>query len=261
MKRTLIQPDLDRIPSVFHSLFLASSVYDSSCSSEAKVLYVERDGGYFLKSAPKGSLEKEATLTRFFHTKQLAANVLAYESLDQDWLLTTRVPGEDCTHAAYLSAPKKLCDTTAELLRHLHDMEPAGCPIPNQLKSYLATATRNFDAGRFHPSRLTEDFHHLSTDEVWQIVENNSYLLKTDTLLHGDYCLPNIILNDWHFSGFIDLDNGGIGDRHIDLYWALWSLRFNLKSDRYSSRFLDVYGRDKVDVNKLKLVSAIEAFD
>lgn len=84
--------------------------------------------------------------------------------------------------------------------------------------------------------------------------------MQTDTLLHGDYCLPNIILDNWKFSGFIDLDSGGVGDRHVDLFWGLWTLNYNLKTDKYSRRFVDAYGSDKVDIEKLRLIAAIEVF-
>jgi kanamycin kinase len=78
--------------------------------------------------------------------------------------------------------------------------------------------------------------------------------------LHGDYCLPNIILDDWQFSGFIDLDNSGVGDRHVDLFWATWTLFFNLKTDKYRERFIDAYGREKVDEDMLRAIAAIEVF-
>ena len=92
------------------------------------------------------------------------------------------------------------------------------------------------------------------------MVNTCGHLLKSDVLLHGDYCLPNIMLNNWQFSGFIDVGNGGRGDRHIDLFWGIWSLNFNLKTDRYRNRFLDAYGRDKVDEARLHVVAAAEVF-
>ena len=84
--------------------------------------------------------------------------------------------------------------------------------------------------------------------------------LKSDTLLHGDYCLPNIMLENWRFTGFIDLGRGGIGDRHIDLFWGAWTLEFNLHTDKYGSRFLDAYGRDRVEEEMLRVVAAAEVF-
>lgn len=84
--------------------------------------------------------------------------------------------------------------------------------------------------------------------------------LQSKVLLHGDYCLPNIILDNWNFSGFIDVGSGGVGDRHIDLFWGTWTLWFNLKTNKYHERFLDAYGRDKADESILKVVAAAEVF-
>ena len=63
MLRTRITLELDKIPELFHRLLADAPVYDSSCSPEARVLYVDRDGGFYLKSAPAGSLKNEAALT------------------------------------------------------------------------------------------------------------------------------------------------------------------------------------------------------
>ena len=83
-------------------------------------------------------------------------------------------------------------------------------------------------------------------------------LLKKDVLLHGDYCLPNVILDHWKFSGYIDLGCGGLGDRHIDLVWGLWTLKFNLGTAEYTDRFMDAYGRDRIEPEKLRMVAAME---
>ena len=259
MKRTLIMPELSAFPEQFQPLLQGVPVYDSSCSSTARVYCIDTDGGLYLKTAPKGTLAKEAAMTGFFHSKGLAAQVLAYESLDADWLLTARIPGEDCTDAMYLADPQRLCDTTAQLLRMLHDTDPIGCPI-NRTVDYLATARKNYQEANYDSSLFPDNWGYRTAEEAWRVVEENAGYLQTDTLLHGDYCLPNIMLNNWQFSGFIDLDAGGIGDRHIDLFWGIWSLQFNLKTDRYRERFLDVYGRESVSEEMFPVISAFEVF-
>ena len=91
--------------------------------------------------------------------------------------------------------------------------------------------------------------------------ENKGTFLKTDTFIHGDACLPNFILKEAdHFSCFIDLGLADFSDRHIDLFWAVWSLNYNLHDPKYAELFLDYYGIEQVDVNKLRLVAAFEAF-
>ena len=92
------------------------------------------------------------------------------------------------------------------------------------------------------------------------MVQRNLDILDSRVLLHGDYCLPNVMLDNWTFSGFLDVGGGGIGDRHIDLYWGCWSLQFNLKDTRFCSRFLDAYGRQDVDTEKLRILNAFESF-
>lgn len=257
MQRKPAVLEQDHVPAVFHEFLDGAAVFDSSCSAVAQVWFLDKGPGFYLKKAPEGSLQREAELTRFFHSKDLAAEVLAYECLDSDWLLTRRVPGEDCTWQPYLDDPKRLCDTVAELLRQLHELPVSGCPVPDRTADYLATARRNYLAGicdlSYHPK-------HATPEDAWQVVEENGKFLRTDTLLHGDYCLPNIMLDNWAFSGFIDLDHAGVGDRHVDIFWGIWSLEFNLKTDRYRNRFLDAYGREHVSQDLLETVASIEVF-
>ncbi len=61
--------------------------------------------------------------------------------------------------------------------------------------------------------------------------------------VHGDLCLPNIYANpDGSFAGFIDLGNAGLGDRYYDYAWMLWSLEYNLGTDRYNRALLEKIG-------------------
>lgn len=260
MKRTPITPDLACYPAELRPLMEGVPLYDSSCSPAAEVIYIEKDGGYFLKSAPRGDLRKEADLTRFFYEKGLSAEVLCYLSRERDWMLTRRVPGEDCTHADYLADPKRLCDRTAEMLRALHEVPVRGCPVPDRTADYLASANEGYRIGRYDASLFPDNWGYASPEEAVAVVEKEGHRLKSEVLLHGDYCLPNILLDGWEFSGFIDVGNGGVGDRHIDLFWGVWSLFFNLKTDRYGDRFLDAYGRDKIEPELLRVVAAAEVF-
>lgn len=260
MKRRRIHPDLSQFPEEFHPLLTACPIFDSSCSPEARVWYLDRDGGLFLKAAPGSSLKTEAEMTAYLHGKGLSAEVLSYLPGEADWLLTRAIPGEDCTHPMYLSSPKRLCDTTAELLRQLHDTDFTGCPVANRNESYLATAAQNHAAGKYDSGLFPDNWGFSSAREAWEEIERNGKYLTADTLLHGDYCLPNTLLQNWQFSGFIDVGNGGVGDKHIDLFWGAWTLLFNLGTDAYCSRFLDCYGRDRVQPEMLRTIAAFEVF-
>lgn len=260
MRQTRIFPKFSDFPGEFHSFLKKYPTYDSSCSKGARVFFFDGDGGFYLKTAPAGALKTEADMTRYFHGRDLGTEVLEYLPLKTDWLLTRAVPGENCTVSKYRDDPRRLCDTLAVLLRRLHETDHTGCPVPDRCETYRATARRNHDACVCDLDLFPEGWGFSSGEEAWHMVETNGPYLKTDTLLHGDYCLPNIMLDDWRFSGFIDLDSGGVGDRHIDLFWGVWSLFYNLKTNAFHDRFLDAYGRDVIEPELLRTVAAFEVF-
>ena len=45
-----------------------------------------------------------------------------------------------------------------------------------------------------------------------------------------------------------------------DLFWGMWSLQFNLKTDRYKDRVVDAYGRDRVEEEMFRTIAAAEVF-
>ncbi|MBE6635380.1 MAG: aminoglycoside 3'-phosphotransferase [Ruminococcaceae bacterium] len=260
MKKTLISSVPADIPRELLPYIKDSRIFDSSSSPEARVYYVER-GGYYLKRAVGGSLEKEALMTEYFHSKGLGTEVLEYlTSGGEDFLLTAKMRGEDCTSDIFLTSPERLCDTIAEELRILHGLDYSGCPIMNRTEVYIKTALENYKSGNYDSSHFPDSFGYSSAEEAIAVLREGRDVLRSDTLIHGDYCLPNIILDGWGLAGFIDLGNAGVADRHIDLFWGAWTLGFNLGTDKYRERFFDAYGRDRVDKYALKVVAAAEVF-
>jgi len=248
------------IPAAFHSFLDGAAAFDSSCSKTAQVWFLDKGPGYFLKKAPKGTLKNEAAMTAFFSSKNLAPEVLAYESYTEDWMLTLRAKGEDCLLSMYTDDPKKLCDTTAQLLRMLHESDTANCPVADRTRDYLSTTIHNFHHKNYDSSLFPDNWGYRCAEDAIAVVERFAPLLKADTLIHGDFCLPNVMLNNWQFSGLIDLGAAGAGDRHLDLFWGAWSLGFNLKTDAYRDRFFDAYGRDRIDFDILNSIGAFEVF-
>ena len=261
MKRTVINASELAIPEVFRHILEGAKAYDSSCSPEARVYFIDKAEGFYLKRSAKNSLYNESVMTDYFHKKGLGAKVISYVTDDYDWLLTEKMAGEDATHRDFLSEPKRLCDFLASELRNLHETDFSDCPIQNRNESYASLAEKNYNEGIFDLSLTEKLYSFKSADEAFRIFSEGKDALKGEVLLHGDYCLPNVMLNkDFTLSGFIDLGNGGVGDRHIDIFWGRWTLLFNLGTDEYADRFFDAYGRDMIDEDKLRIIAAAEAF-
>ena len=261
MKRVLIEKIPYTLPYGVDRLIIGADIYDSSCSPEARVYFIDKENGFYLKRSGKGTLKREAEMTAYFNKKGFGARVLGYESTEEcDWFLTERVVGEDCTHNTYLSDPKRLAELIGITLRHLHVTDVSDCPVKDRMSEYIALAENNYKTGNYDSTHFPDSFGYRSAEEAYAVLQEGKSELKNEVLIHGDYCLPNIMLDNWRLSGFIDLGNGGIGDRHVDLFWGAWTLMFNLGTDEYRDRFFDAYGRDKIDEEKLKIIAAAEVF-
>ncbi len=222
MMKTEIQINIADFPSELHYIFENATVYDSSSHPTMTVYY--SDAGYYVKMGEKGSLATESEMVKLFDRNGMGVELVTYISEEKDYMVTKPAEGEDATH--HLDNPEKLCEVLAEAMKFLHSRPVEGIPVSPCMDTYAK-------AGKVE-------------------------LMKQDTFIHGDFCLPNIMLDDWKFSTFIDVGLAGIGDKHIDIYWVLWSLNFNLGTDKYMDYFLDLYGREKVDMEILKLVAEEE---
>lgn len=247
---------LNTYPSALQPYLQGSQLLDCSCCSEATTFFVDR--GYYLKIAPKGSLAQEARFTQWFYAKGLSVKVVLYLSEDKDYLLTKKAEGEVLTNC--LDQPKELCRALATGLHQLQSLSVKDFPSSNKLDVYIQSAEANYHKGCFDKSLLVPWMDFTDREEAWQVFQANKHLLKSEVVVHGDYCLPNVLMKDGQFSGFIDLGQAGIGDRHTDIYWAIWSLWYNLKTDQYTDCFLDFYGRHLVNDNLLRTIAAIETF-
>lgn len=71
MIRKPVEIDPARYPDVFLPYLEKAKIYDSSCSPEAIVIFVDKDCGYYLKTAPKRDIKKRSFDDRVFCRKRV----------------------------------------------------------------------------------------------------------------------------------------------------------------------------------------------
>jgi aminoglycoside phosphotransferase len=80
---------------------------------------------------------------------------------------------------------------------------------------------------------------------------------------HGDLCLPNVLVDQARTTGFVDVGRAGLAEPHTDVADMVRSLRSHLNPQfgpEHAERFLDAYGRDRVDPARLRLHDLLESF-
>jgi kanamycin kinase len=62
-----------------------------------------------------------------------------------------------------------------------------------------------------------------------------------NVLIHGDYCLPNVLVEDGKLSALVDVGLAGLGNPETDLAAGVWTLQYNY-GPGHARAFLDAYG-------------------
>jgi aminoglycoside phosphotransferase len=83
-------------------------------------------------------------------------------------------------------------------------------------------------------------------------------------LTHGDFCLPNIILQRGRdgrveVAGLVDCGRAGVADRHQDLALAIRSLQDNF-GEEWVLFFLRAYGLPRADDEKVHFYLLLDEF-
>ena len=158
-----------------------------------------------------------------------------------DWLLTEASRGIDATDDGLRSQPERLVSLLAEGLRRFHEAPFADCPFDFRLDRALALARDRVEAGLVKPEHLHEDYSHLTIEQGLAELEADPPPEDELVVCHGDYCFPNVLIDDWAVSVFVDLGELGVADRWWDLAVGSWTTVWNLGSG-WEEPFIHAYG-------------------
>ncbi len=179
------------------------------------------------------SLERESSILKWIDERVPTPNLLYYGVQDgNEFQLTTEVIGIP-TYQVETTEREHAVKALGEALSMIHSLDPSRCPIDNRISNRLKQLQEN-----------GVDTSHLKDQPD-----------ETFMFTHGDYCLPNIIINEGELSGVIDWDYAGLADPYTDFASCIWSMGYNYgleeTAERWEPYFFMVYGLDDIDVGKL----------
>lgn len=146
------------------------------------------------------------------------------------YLLMSRIEGKMSCNTYYMERPNELLALLAEALEMLWSIDITDCPRFRDLDTELEEARYRVENGlvdveRTEPETFGENGF-SSPSELLEWLENNKPAVEP-VLSHGDFCLPNIFLNNGRISGFIDLGDTGVADKWRDISLCYRSLKHN----------------------------------
>lgn len=158
-----------------------------------------------------------------------------------EWLLLSGLPGRDATHPDLTGDQATLVGLLAQGLHAFHDVDPRDCPFDFRLDTALDRARHRVEEGLVVPEDLHREHQHLTPADVLARLVDERPRTEDVVVCHGDYCLPNVLIQGGQVVGYLDLGDLGLADRWWDLAVATWSVTWNL-GPGWEDLFLEAYG-------------------
>ena len=175
--------------------------------------------------------EEVVTMMKWLEGKIPAPKVICFETDSKyQYLLMSKVKGKVSCDEYFLEHPKELLDYLAKALKMLWSVDISDCPRIRDLDTELLEAKYRVendlvDIEDAEPATFGEGGF-KDPQELLAWLEANKPESEP-VLSHGDFCLPNVLIDNGDISGFIDLGDCGIGDKWRDIALCYRSLKHN----------------------------------
>lgn len=193
--------------------------------------------------------ENERNVMLWLKGKLPVPKVICHEIYNgRSFLLMSKITGVMSCDESYLTRPQELTEILAAGLKMLWETDISKCPYHCNLDKKLEMARYNVehdlvDVDNVEPDTFGENGFR-SPAHLLDWLEYNRP--EEDIVLsHGDYCLPNIFIEDGKISGFIDLGKTGCADRYQDIALCYRSLKDNYEG-KYSSETYEGFDPDSL---------------
>ena len=195
--------------------------------------------------------------------------IVDYGTLDEhEYIVTAAAPGLPASHDWPPDARLSVVDAVADFATGLHRLPIAECPFDRRLKVTVPLAQEIAGLGEVDLAGLDKK------RRGWTVTRLVTELLATarqvgreePVVCHGDYCLPNVLVDPdtWAVTAIVDVGRLGVADRYADLALmtrSLSSATLNPQfGPQYSDRFMYRYGELPADSQRLELYRLLDEF-
>lgn len=222
--------------------------------------------GYFLKiNEPEIGyrLYNTYAVLNWIDDKLPVPKVLVYTKKGRkEFLLQEKIDGEVSFSDYFYPIRDNILKLLAEGLQNIHTLEHSDFPknLVYDNNKLLEIANQRLKNGLVEKETFDFKWQHKNEYQLLKELEEKSKEIKEELVFsHGDYCLPNIMIDNNKISGYVDWIHGGVYDRNYDLAAVIWSITWNF-GEKYVQTFLDYYGNEYVDWQKIRYYQQLNSF-
>jgi aminoglycoside phosphotransferase len=212
----------------------------------------------YLKIAPRlagFSLRQEKSKLEWLENRLPVPKVLLFAREDRaDYLLLSEIAGQPASDSSLKNDAGRVIRQLAAGLKMIHAVPLEGCPFDARLDCKIKTARERMVRGLVEEDDFEEVRQGRPVEDLFRELLATKPSPEDLVFTHGDYCLPNVILENGTLSGFIDWGSAGIADRYHDIALLERSIKHNFGAE-WTKILFETLGaepdRQKIDFYQL----------
>lgn len=146
-----------------------------------------------------------------------------------EWLVTTALSGVNGVSAEVAGDAVGLVRRFGEALAIFHQsVSVEGCPFDASTQSLLDAARQRVEEHQVAVAEFQPVNSGTTPEELLKYLATSVPPLDQLVVAHGDYSMPNVIINEPELPGYVDVGLCGVGDPYLDLAIGAKSVALNL---------------------------------
>ena len=204
-------------------------------------------------------LNREAERLEWLKGNPIAPQLLEFwEDDGRSHLLISEIRGQ-ALHEMSGLREIQVVTILAKALRMIHELPVDSCPFTNTLAYEIEEIEGFTKENRIDVALFSENNEGQTPEDILNRLNKMKERLKEDIVTHGDFCLPNVLVESDDVSGVVDWSKCGVADCHRDFSALDGSIKRNL-GEKYIAEFYDAYGISPKDVD-LELINFYKLVD
>lgn len=189
---------------------------------------------YVLKIQPYTiDVERELRMLTFLHNQLPVPKVISEHIVDDEhYMLMSKIPGHMACSKHLMQDPKKLMAMLVKGLNMFWHLNKDDCPIHISLLERIDEAEKRYLNHQISDCNINGEYLQKFNIENVEDLFNwlRSHVFDDELYVsHGDYCLPNIFIENENITGFIDLGRSGLASKWQDIALCYRSLVDNFE--------------------------------
>lgn len=223
---------------------------------EGNFLYLKYGSGI-----SKEDIKTEFCILSWLQNKIQVSQVVEYhEKNNISYLLTQGLSGIPA-YKVKKNKTKQRIKVIALALKKFHSVSINECPVDNSLTKDLEQIRKYIELDVIDDKKFLVYSKGKSIKSVFNILEKQKKNMHNNTFIHGDFCLPNLLIDSNNDFSFIDLGDAGVGDKYKDLSSIEGSISRNF-GEKWLQFFYDEYDSSlEIDKQKIQYFKYIDYFD